>query len=104
MKTKRVEAPWCAVLALGEEHGVELPSQAVLDEFRVKLKLLRGTKEWKRHADMTRQIVERYLQDMEMSLELAPVVAGILVREGEPWPEVQARMIANIILRKNGAR
>lgn len=91
-ETRSVRA---VMLALAEEHGISMPTEAALDVLRVQLKLLRGSDKWKKRADIVRQSVERYLEEVDLPMELAPVVASILAGEGEPWALVRARIIVS---------
>ena len=84
-----------AILTLAEKHEIGMPSEEVLADLRKRIEGLRATKRWQQVADMTRQIVERYLEDAGLSLDLAPILAGILAREGEAWALVKARIVVN---------
>lgn len=84
-----------AIFALAEKHEIEMPSEEALADLRKRIEGLRGTKRWSQVADMTRQAVERYLEDAGLSSDLAPILAGILAREGEPWALVKARIVVN---------
>ncbi len=87
-------------LRLAEQHDVDVPSREDLKKLEDAIVRLRKGKRWQQMATMTRQPIERYLQDEGLPLSVAPILAGILAREGEPWAMVLARLTHDALEKK----
>jgi hypothetical protein len=105
-ETKQEQKPWEAMVALADRDGVSRPSDDALADLERRYPDLRESPRWQQVADMTRQGIERYLEDVGLPLDLAPVVASMAARDGEPWELVKVKLIASdrIVSRSRRAR